>query len=338
MAVIPLAGAPISLAMPRYFLLQEFLLVPRRRMTPNAGMNRRQFLHTTALAATAGALLPLDSLSAADKPKGVGWPIGCFNRPWIGDKTRSWGYDTALDGIKAAGYKLTGMLTRTANEPFIGSDATPEYLAALKKKIAARGLKVNMGALRLKFDLPLDEMIKDTRRQIDNGKTMDVEFLLTFGANNPRKYEEYYKLMQDAAAYAQERGLKVVLKPHGGASGAAEEIMRCLDKVNHPNFKVWFDAGNILFYTGKDPLDQLKPIAPQVTGFCAKDCEKQRGSVWLQFGTGKIDFRALFAELKQTGFDGPIMVECCALGDTPEIVTANARKNREYLEKVLATL
>jgi sugar phosphate isomerase/epimerase len=308
-------------------------------MTPNAGMNRRQFLHTTALAATAGALLPLHTLLAAEKPKGVSWPIGCFNRPWLGDKNNPWGYDTALDGIKAAGYKLTGLLTRPGkDEPLLGSDATPEYLANLKKRIAARGLKVNIGALRIKFDLPLAEMIKDTRQQINNGKTMGVEFLLTFGANNPRQYENYYKLMQDAAAFAQERSMKVVLKPHGGASGAAEEIMRCLDKVKHPNFKVWFDAGNVLFYTGKDPLEQLKPIAPQVTGFCAKDCEKQRGSVWLQFGTGKVDFRALFAELKRAGFNGPMMVECCALGDTPEIVTANARQNREYLENLLATL
>ena len=307
-------------------------------MTPNAGMNRRQFLHTTTLAATAGALLPLDRLPAAEKPKRVTWPVGCFNRPWLGEKDKPWGYDTALDGIKAAGYKLTGMLTRTATEPFIGSDATPEYLAALKQKIAARGLKVNIGALRIKFDLPLAEMIKDTRQQINNGKTMGVEFLLTFGANNSKQYENYYKLMQDAAAYAQERGLKVVLKPHGGASGAAEEIMRCLDKVKHPNFKVWFDAGNILFYTGKDPVEELKPIAKHVTGFCAKDCEKQRGSVWLQFGTGKVDFRALFTELKGAGFNGPIMVECCALGATPDIVTANARQNREYLENLLATL
>ena len=338
MAVIPLAGAPISFSDASPFSLHEILLVQRDRMAPNTGMNRRQFLHTTVLAAAAGTLLPLNPLPAAEKPKGVSWPIGCFNRPWLGDKTNPWGYDTALDGIKAAGYKLTGMLTRTAKEPFIGSDATPEYLAELKKKIAARGLAVNMGALRIKFDLPLAEMIKDTRQQIDNGKTMGVEFLLTFGANNAKQYENYYKLMQDASAYAQERGLKVVLKPHGGASGAAEEIMRCLDKVKHPNFKIWFDAGNILFYTGKDPLEELRPIARQVTGFCAKDCEKQRGSVWLEFGTGKVDFRALFTELKKTGFNGPVMVECCAQGDTPEIVTANARKNREYLENLFATL
>jgi sugar phosphate isomerase/epimerase len=302
-------------------------------------MNRRHFVQTTALAATAGALLPLNRLAAAEQPKGVSWPIGCFNRPWLGEKNHPWGYDAALDGIKAAGYKLTGLLTRPGkDEPLLGSDATPEYLANLKKRIAARGLAVNMGALRIKFDLPFDGMVKDTRQQIDNGKTVGVEFLLTFGAGNARQYEDYYKLMQDAAPYAQERGMKVVLKPHGGASGAAEEILRCLEKVKHPNFKVWFDAGNIIFYTGKDPLEQLKPIARQVTGFCAKDCEKRGGSVWLQFGTGKVDFPALFAELKQAGFHGPLMVECCAPGETPEAVTANARKNREYLENVLATL
>jgi len=306
-------------------------------MPPNAGMNRRQFLHAAALATAAGALLPANPLRAAEKVKGVNWPIGCFNRPWLGPK-KDWGYDVALDGIKAAGYKLTGMLTRTTDEPFIGSDATPEYLTALKQKIAARGLKVNMGALRIKFDLALAEQIKDTRKQVDNGKTMGVEFLLTFGAHNPKQYEDYYQLMRDAAPYAQERGMKVVLKPHGGASGAAEEIMRCLEKVNHPNYKVWFDAGNILYYTGKDPLEQLKPIVHQVTGFCVKDCDGQRGNVWLEFGKGKVDFPALFAELKKEGFNGPLMVECCALGNTPDIVTANARKNREYLESVFAKL
>ena len=311
--------------------------MPLGRMSPNANMNRRQFLNTTVLGAAAGTWLPLDTLPAAEQPKGVSWPIGCFNRPWLG-RNNKWDYDTALEGIKAAGYKPTGLLTRTPKEPFLGSDATPEYLAELKRRIAARGLTPIMGALRIKFELPLADQIKDTRQQIDNGKTVGVEFLLTFGASNPTQYEDYYKLMQDAAAYAQERGLKVVLKPHGGASGAAEEILRCLEKVKHPNFKVWFDAGNIIYYTGKDPLEQLKPVVQQVTGFCAKDCETERGSVWLQFGTGKVDFRALFSELKQAGFNGPLMVECCALGDTPEVVTANARKNREYLESVLATL
>ena len=268
---------------------------------------------------------------------GANWPIGCFNRPWS-DEKRHWGRDAWLDGIKDAGYKLTGLLSRTSADPFISSDATPEYLAELKKRIASRGLAVNMGALRTKDALPLEEQIKDVRRQIDNGKTVGVEFLLTFGVNKPEYYETYYKLMHDAAAYAQERGMKLVLKPHGGSSGASEEILRCIDHVKHPNFKIWFDAGNIIYYTAKDPLEQLKPIAQHVTGFCAKDCDREKGEVFLQFGKGKVDFAAVFGELKQAGFNGPVMVECCALGETPEIVTANARENREYLETLFKAI
>ena len=58
----------------------------------------------------------------------------------------------------------------------------------------------------------------------------------------------------------------------------------------------------------------------------------------IQFGEGKVDFAAVFKKLKATGFKGPVMVECCKVGQTPEETAANARKNREFLEKILASL
>jgi len=90
-------------------------------------------------------MLPVSLLAANDK-KAAHWPIGAFNRPWAGDK-KNWGYDAALDGMKAAGYKLTGLLTRTEKQPFTGADATEEYLSDLKKKIAAHGLTAVMAAI-----------------------------------------------------------------------------------------------------------------------------------------------------------------------------------------------
>lgn len=35
-----------------------------------------------------------------------------------------------------------------------------------------------------------------------------------------------------------------------------------------------------------------------------------------QFGTGKVDFKAVFAKLKSVGFNGPIMVEGVQVGAT----------------------
>src|ERR1700757_1322860 len=117
-------------------------------------MNRRQFIQTTALVATATSALKLSSAFAEGVPvkKGVKWPIGCYNRPWVNPKA-GWTYDMALDAMKEAGYKITGLLTPFKDEPFIGVDATPEYLAGLKQKIAARGLRCNMGAIHTRPEL-----------------------------------------------------------------------------------------------------------------------------------------------------------------------------------------
>src|SRR6185503_3399759 len=159
---------------------------PRRRRRPvriraaggstrRTAMNRREFLQQTIAggSATALALSRQPALGAR-----VTWPIGCFNRPWT-----TWSFDDALKQIKAAGYQTTGLLTRTKDEPFIGADATPEYLARLKQRIAASGLQANMAALHSRHDIPQDESIKEVRRQIDHAGTLALPYLLTFGVD-----------------------------------------------------------------------------------------------------------------------------------------------------------
>ena len=95
------------------------------------------------------------------------------------------------------------------------------------------------------------------------------------------------------------------MKPHGGSSGASDEIVAVMKAVQHPNFKIWYDAGNIIYYTGKDPIEELKPIAQHVTGFCAKDCAAVKSDVMIQFGTGKVDFAGVFgdAEVRRDSTD-----------------------------------
>lgn len=293
-------------------------------------MNRRQFMRAATVTAAAGVF---PAAYTAEKPKGVSWPIGCFNRPWT-----KWSYDDTLANIKAAGYSLTGLLSGHPGESFTSAAATPEYLDGLKRRIQARGLTVNMTSIRFKPDAPLDDNLRDLRQQIENSARLELKFMLTFGVDKPEHYENFYRLMADAATQAGKRGIYIVLKPHGGGSGASEEILRCLDKVGHANFKIWYDAGNIIYYTGKDPLAELEPVIKHVTGFCAKDCAAPKAEVMSQFGTGKVDFKAVFARLKRAGFNGPVMVEGVKVGATPEETTANARANREFLEKILASI
>ena len=278
------------------------------------------------------ALADAPSLLAEPGPA-VAWPIGCFNRPWT-----KWSYAETLKSIKDAGYGITGLLTRTKEDPFIGADATPEYLDGLKRAIAASGLTANLGALRSRHDIPIEDTIKGLRKEIDNAAFLGLKYVITFGIDKPEQFDHYFRSMADAAAYGAEKGVQVVMKPHGGSSGASDEIIAAMKKVGHPNFKIWYDAGNIIYYMGKDPVEELKPIVQYVTGFCAKDCAEPKGDVMIQFGAGKVDFAGVFKVLKSAGFNGPLMVECCAVGETPEATAANARANREFLEKVLAAI
>src|SRR4051812_4423720 len=118
-------------------------------------MNRRTFIQTTGLGAVA-----LTQALGAERPS---WPIGCFNRAW----TR-WSYDDALDGIKGAGYNLTGFLTAQRGEPFTSSAASPEYLNSLKKRLAQRALTANVTAIHFRPEAALADNITDLRQQIEN--------------------------------------------------------------------------------------------------------------------------------------------------------------------------
>lgn len=292
-------------------------------------MKRRDFIRQTAIAGAAMTLITSDQAEA----KGVKWQVGCFNRPFT-----KWPFDQALKAIKAAGYKTTGLLTRTKDEPFIAADATSEYLEGLKKRIAASGLTSNMGALRSRHNIPIEDSVRELQKQIDNARFLSLKYVMSFGADKPEEFAHYTKAMAEAARYAQAKGVKLVMKPHGGISGASDEILRVIKEVNHPNFSIWYDAGNIIYYTGKDPVAEIAPIARHITGFCAKDCGDLRGDVMIQFGEGKVDFAAVFKKLKSAGFNGPVVVECCKVAETLEATAANARANREFLENVMASI
>lgn len=297
----------------------------------NTRLSRRDFVGGTA--AAAGVMLAGGTSSvSADADPGVQWPIGCFNRPW-----HAWMYDEALAGIKSAGFSLTGILGDHANEPFLSPPAHDEYIDTLRERVAAQELTVNAAWLRTRHDVAIEESLTAARRQIDLAHRLGVQFLLTMGADAPETFEHFYQVMNAAAAYAEDQGIQIVMKPHGGLSATAEDMLRTIERVGHDNFRLWYDAGNMIHYTGTDPVADVARVAEYVTGFCAKDCVEQGGDVMLQFGEGSVDFHGVFAALKAAGFAGPVMVECCR-GTTLAELTENAAANRVFLEEVFAAL
>lgn len=336
---------------------------------------RREFLATAASAAAAAAILPA-STRAAPPPQSAQWPIGSHTRPFATFRVSQAGNpDYILDAVKAAGFEYADMIpgaagggrntapgaTRGGAAPAApaarGAVATPEAVAELKQKLAARGLKSNIAPLSTpQKGVSLPDAIASARRVITNAHALGQKYALNLGMEDYERWADWCKVLADAAAFGQERGVKVVVKHHHGLQNTSMDLIAWTKQVNHPNFGVFFDPGNVVYYTGKDPVKDLELVGPYVSGVVAKDCnaphflERAAGDppfgaavtgtgnpeVMIQFGTGKVDFAAFFTRLKSFGFKGPVMVEGTQVGATLEATIANARANREFLEKIFA--
>jgi sugar phosphate isomerase/epimerase len=318
-------------------------------------MTRRDFLASSSLAAAA-TLLP-DKILAAAAPEAApatsGTPlIGCYG-PRIFTKFQL-GTDALLDAAKAAGFQSVEMLGGGSGAARIrGKADAPEII---REKLAARGLVSTVGSLVVPEKTPHAEAIAQTRAQITRMSKIGQKYALCGGFNDEEQWIPFCKVLRDAAEFGQDLGVQIVTKHHHGLNNTTVELLGWMQQVNHPNFRLFFDPGNLIYYTGKDPLKQLDIIAPHVTGWVAKDCagpiyqERMSGQpgfgdappnpngdeVMIQFGTGKVNFTGVYRKLKAAGFNGIIYVEGTIAGDTVDATIAAARANRDYLMKSIA--
>ena len=292
--------------------------------------SRRRFLNQTGIVAAGAAALGPGMLEAKSAP--LDWSIGCFNRPW-----GKWSYDDALDGLKTAGFNTTGLVGRhkTKPESLLTPDAPNEYLDRLKERIATHGLKPINAWIYGPKARDHKGAVTELKRLTDNAARLGLTTLLSGGPRRNETVKYYSGVMAELAPYAADQGIRIAMKPHGG-DGA--EILRCLELINHTNFSIWYDAGNIIYYTGANPVTELRGIASHVTGFCAKDCGGKGSPVMIQFGTGKVDFKRVFQTLRKAGFKGPVMIECTGEADSPEHATRLAIANRAYLKRIFSGL
>ncbi len=168
--------------------------------------------------------------------------------------------------------------------------------------------------------------IEEARGFVDAMTAVGCTHYLSCGTSNEAHYDLLYKVLREAAEYAADKGVTITLKPHGGISATNADLLKALETVDHPNFGIYFDPGNIIYYTGGDALENLAELAPGVVGICVKDeSGGEKGDVNLEPGTGDVDFDAVFGVLKSAGFSGPACVECLGGEELADINERAAR-------------
>ena len=107
--------------------------------------------------------------------------------------------------------------------------------------------------------------LDDYKQLIGNAAALGAKWLLDCGTSNEAHYRDYYELMRRAAPYADQAGINIALKPHGGISLTIQDLIKADQEVNHSAFGICYDPGNIIYYTKGElrPETEIDAVAPK---------------------------------------------------------------------------
>jgi sugar phosphate isomerase/epimerase len=182
----------------------------------------------------------------------------------------------------------------------------------------------------------VEEGVRQLRRLVNNVQACGAAELLLGGTADPQQYDRYYEALRQVCDEAYAKGIGLCLKPHGGLNATGSQCREAIERVDHRNFRLWYDPGNILYYSDgkRQPLEDVLEIDGLVVGMSVKDFQAPK-QVEVTPGTGLVNFPALFARMQLGGFRrGLMMVECTAGRDFAE-VTKEAQKARRYVESLV---
>jgi len=301
-------------------------------MTPS-GIHRRDLLKGAAGAVALGAVTSAAGAASPKSPEDR-WQIGIYTRPWA-----KFDWRTALDAIAEAGFRHAGLMTTNSkNHLVISATTTPEEAHAVGEACRQRGLTVpSVYGGGIPVNESLEAGVAGMRRLIDNCKACGAANLLMGGIGNKDLYDRYYKAIAETCPYAAEKGAGISVKPHGGLNATGPQCRKTVETVGHPNFRIWYDPGNIYYYSNgeRDPARDAPTVAGLVVGMCVKDYVHPK-NVAVTPGEGQVDFPAVMKQLKAGGFtSGALVIECLSPGDRPHLL-AEAKKARRFVEGLVA--
>lgn len=246
--------------------------------------------------------------------------------------------EEALDGIAKAGFKSVELTSVPGWTEHVRRDAEPEELAYVKELLARNGLEAV--SLSGHSDLVSDAGIAEFRKALKIAQQLGIKYVTTstggHDASSAGSLEEQRnKFMANIRPLADEAagmGIEICLETHGGLLATGEISKKLIQDIGKSNIGINYDPGNVIFYGGVRPEDDIKGSADTVSHMHVKDQIGGKG-VWHfpATGTGEVNFETIFGELNKAGFNGVCSVEVEFQGEPwPSLNDVNAAIKSSY--------
>ena len=262
----------------------------------------------------------------------------------IGSTTRphnALSFAAACERIARAGYTDVAVFAHDRVMP-VDAESSAEQVAAARKAAADAGLVPSMLLGHALLERGVDGAADAYKQLLDNAAALGSRWILELGTGREEFYPIYPEVMRRAAAHAATLGIGISLKPHGGISLTARELIALCQQVDHPAFAVSYDPGNIIHYTrgAVRPEAEVDQIAAYASTAIVKDCAldaDDNPNVQTTAGDGQVDFQRVLSGLVGGGFTGPLYVECVGATEAEAVDRALAF-TRGYIKGILLGL
>jgi sugar phosphate isomerase/epimerase len=147
-----------------------------------------------------------------------------------------------------------------------------------------------------------------------------------------RGIDLFVEALKPLAEHAHLRGVGLLIEPEPGLTvETTDQYLEVADRVGSPSIGLNFDVGHA-FCMSEDLPAQIAKLAPHTRHYHFEDIAATRVHHHLVPGEGAIDFAAVVAAIKATGYDGWITVELYPNIDDPD---AAARAAFDVLEPLV---
>ncbi len=142
----------------------------------------------------------------------------------------------------------------------------------------------------------------------------------------------FYAAFEPGVRAAEDAGVLLLPKPHTGVGKHGAALRELHDRFDSPAVGVCYDTGNVHYYEGLDPVEDIAPVAGLCRQLIMKDHIGPRGApVFRTPGDGDIDHQAVIARLAAAGFDGTLTNERVDVSGAEAIDVELGRARRHML-------
>jgi sugar phosphate isomerase/epimerase len=216
--------------------------------------------------------------------------------------------EEALRGLAAAGFRNVEI---GAVKGFLEHlDPDDPDVDGCRRLLAEHGLAcVSMSG---HAQLHTDEGKRRLTNVLRAGRELGIRVLNTFtgDAETPEEVETFKANVREIADEAEQAGIRLCLETDSNLLPTAEIGRRILDEIGRPWVQFNYDPGNVVYYTGAVPEQDIEFALDRLGHVHLKDQRGGKGVAdFPPLGDGEVDIPHLLRRLKETGFSGPVSME-----------------------------